>query len=77
MLMPSRGMRIMVATKPVDFRKGHGGLAALAQSMLAEDRKRRLRRTCCHLDGMKFHGSRSSIFSGGRPAATASSVPLR
>jgi len=26
-----------VATKPVDFRKGHDGLAALAQSMLAED----------------------------------------
>ena len=37
MLMPSQGMRILVATKPVDFRKGHDGLAALAQSMLAED----------------------------------------
>lgn len=35
--MPSQGMRILVATKPVDFRKGHDGLAALAQSMLAED----------------------------------------
>lgn len=37
MLMPSQGMRILVATKPVDFRKGHDGLAALAQSMLAEN----------------------------------------
>lgn len=37
MLMPSQGMRLLVATKPVDFRRGHGGLAALAQSMLAED----------------------------------------
>lgn len=37
MLMPSQGMRILVATKPVDCRKGHDGLAALAQSMLAED----------------------------------------
>ena len=37
MLMPSQGMRILVATKPVDFRKGHDRLAALAQSMLAED----------------------------------------
>ena len=37
MLMSSQGMRILVATKPVDFRKGHDGLAALAQSMLAED----------------------------------------
>ena len=35
--MPSQVMRILVATKPVDFRKGHDGLAALAQSMLAED----------------------------------------
>ncbi|MFZ7094174.1 IS66 family insertion sequence element accessory protein TnpB [Primorskyibacter sp. 2E233] len=36
MLMPSQGMRILVATKPVDFRKGHDGLAALVQSTLAE-----------------------------------------
>ena len=28
-LMPSQGMRILVATKPVGFRKGHDGLAAL------------------------------------------------
>ncbi|WP_265502923.1 IS66 family insertion sequence element accessory protein TnpB [Paracoccus beibuensis] len=33
--MPSQGMWILVATKPVDFRKGHDELAA--QSMLAED----------------------------------------
>ena len=37
MLMPSQGVRILVATKPVDFRKGHDGLAAMVQSMLAED----------------------------------------
>ena len=37
MLMPSQGVRILVATKPVDFRKGHDGLAALVQSMLMED----------------------------------------
>lgn len=37
MLMPSQGVRILVATKPVDFRKGHDGLAALVQSALAED----------------------------------------
>jgi len=35
--MPSQGLRILVATKPVDFRKGHDGLAALVQSALAED----------------------------------------
>ena len=37
MLMPPQGVRILVATKPVDFRKGHDGLAALVQSTLAED----------------------------------------
>ena len=37
MLMPSQGVRILVATKPVDFRKGHDGLAALVQSTLTED----------------------------------------
>ncbi|WP_432256575.1 IS66 family insertion sequence element accessory protein TnpB [Limimaricola sp. AA108-03] len=35
--MPSQGVRILVATKPVDFRKGHDGLTALVQSTLAED----------------------------------------
>lgn len=28
---PGPGVRIVIATKPVDFRKGHDGLAALAQ----------------------------------------------
>ncbi len=37
MLMPSQGVRILVATTPVDFRKGHDGLAARVQSTLAED----------------------------------------
>jgi transposase len=31
------GARILVATRPVDFRKGAHGLAALAQEVLAED----------------------------------------
>ncbi|PVH27361.1 IS66 family insertion sequence element accessory protein TnpB [Pararhodobacter oceanensis] len=37
MVMPSHRVRILVATQPVDFRKGHDGLAALAQSVLQED----------------------------------------
>ena len=45
MLMPSQGVRILVATKPVDFRKGHDGLAALVQSMLAGTRS--LARSSC------------------------------
>ena len=31
------GARILLATRPIDFRKGAHGLAALAQEMLAED----------------------------------------
>jgi transposase len=35
--MPTHRVRILVATQPVDFRKGHDGLAALVQSALKED----------------------------------------
>ena len=31
------GTRILLATRPIDFRKGAHGLAALAQGVLAED----------------------------------------
>ena len=34
--MPTQGVRILIATRPVDFRKGHDGLAALVQNMLRE-----------------------------------------
>ncbi|MEO1985039.1 IS66 family insertion sequence element accessory protein TnpB [Martelella sp. FLE1502] len=36
-MMPSHTVRILVATRPVDFRKGHDGLAALVQATLKED----------------------------------------
>jgi transposase len=36
MILPSQQLRIMVATKPVDFRKGHDGLAALIQNDLGQ-----------------------------------------
>ena len=36
-MLPSQKLRILVATQPVDFRKGHDGLAALVQSALKED----------------------------------------
>jgi hypothetical protein len=35
--MPTHWVRILVAKQPVDFRKGHDGLAALVQSVLRED----------------------------------------
>lgn len=34
MIFPSHRVRIMVATSPVDFRKGHDGLAALVKNEL-------------------------------------------
>jgi transposase len=37
MIGPPPGVRVLVATKPVDFRKGMDGLAALAQQKLAQD----------------------------------------
>ncbi len=36
-MLPAHKVRILVATRPVDFRKGHDGLAALVQSALKED----------------------------------------
>ena len=37
MIFPSNRLRIFVATEPVDFRKGHNGLAALVQNHLRKD----------------------------------------
>jgi len=34
MIFPSNRVRIVIATKPVDFRKGHDGLAALVKNEL-------------------------------------------
>ena len=37
MIFPSNRVRIMVATKPINFRKGHDGLAALVKNELHKD----------------------------------------
>ena len=37
MIFPSNRVRIMVATKPVDFRKQHDGLVAYVKSALRRD----------------------------------------
>jgi transposase len=34
---PPVGVRVLLATRPIDFRKGMNGLAALAQQALTED----------------------------------------
>lgn len=37
MIVPSGGVRVLVATKPVDFRKGIEGLAALVREAMGGD----------------------------------------
>lgn len=37
MIVPPAGVRVVIATRPVDFRKGADGLAAIAQSVLGLD----------------------------------------
>ena len=37
MIVPSGGVRVLVATKPVDFRKGMEGLAALVREAMGSD----------------------------------------
>jgi transposase len=37
MIVPAAHLKIYVATRPVDFRKGHDGLAAAVQEMIGED----------------------------------------
>ena len=37
MIFPSNRVKILVATKPIDFRKGHDGLAALIRNELDKD----------------------------------------
>ena len=37
MIFPPNRVRVVVATKPVDFRKGHDGLAALVANELRRD----------------------------------------
>ena len=37
MIFPSNRVRIMVATKPIDFRKGHDSLAAVVKNELRKD----------------------------------------
>ena len=37
MIFPSNRVRVMVATKPIDFHKGHDSLSALVKNELRKD----------------------------------------
>jgi len=39
-MVPGRPVRVLVATRPVDFRKGMDGLTALVREHLRDDRSR-------------------------------------
>ena len=45
MMFPSNRVRILISTKPVDFRKGHDGLAALVSSQLRVNERSKLTRS--------------------------------
>jgi len=38
MIVPPSGVRVLVATRPVDFRRGADGLAATVEQVLQQDR---------------------------------------
>ena len=37
MIFPSNRLRLLVSTRPVDFRKGHDGLCSVVQNELHKD----------------------------------------
>ena len=37
MIVPPAGVRVLIATRPVDFRRGADGLAAIVQTVLRQD----------------------------------------
>ena len=37
MIVPTAGVRVLIATRPVDFRRGADGLAAVVQTVLRQD----------------------------------------
>jgi transposase len=37
MILPGQAVRVVIATKPVDFRKGHDGLTAVVEQQLGLD----------------------------------------
>jgi transposase len=69
MIAVPAGMRVLVATRPVDFRKGADGLVALVSETLGNERVKILVRDgsglCCIGSGW------SKVHFGGRRSRTA------
>ena len=85
MIIPSGAVRVLVATRPVDFRKGMDGLAALVQESLGSDpysgviyvfrAKRAQQATFCIQSSIR--NDRISLASTIRANAASSAVPAR
>jgi hypothetical protein len=69
MILPPAGVRVLIATRPVDFRRGADGLAATVQTMLRQDpfcgtvfvfRSKRGERATYYLLCFKVPGARGS-----------------
>ena len=48
MIVPAEAVRVVIATRPVDFRRGHDSLAALAQHQLGLDPHESAADKVCH-----------------------------
>ncbi|QFT48842.1 IS66 Orf2 like protein (plasmid) [Roseivivax sp. THAF40] len=58
MIFPSNRVRILVATRPVDFGKGHDGLAALVKNELRKEPEPR--RVCRRLIFVSYAATASA-----------------
>jgi transposase len=85
MIGPTGAVRVMVATKPVDFRKGAEGLAALVRETMAADpfsgavyvfRAKRAQQATFYIQ-FSFCGDRVSLAPAVRTNAAGIAIPAR
>jgi len=71
MIIPSGAVRVLVAMRPVDFRKGMDGLAAVVRESLGSDPE-----ACCRIVAASFvEGAFDQI--GSRPSLIISAIRER
>jgi transposase len=85
MIAVPTGMRVMVATKPVDFRRGADGLVALVRETLGQDpfsgtifvfRSKRAQQATFYIQ-FSFCGDRVSLAPVVRSNAAGIAIPAR
>jgi transposase len=75
-IFPSNRVRIMVATKPIDLRKGHDGLAALVKNELHKDPFTLCPASECGAFTERGHGFCVPVAQGGSAEVTLLGEPL-